>query len=74
MSVVIAFVVAGAIFLIVLSISLLSCLGAMSSVVLSRMGMLLNLFLNCEATSSVNFCKVLFSSFGLGLCVGFPVL
>ena len=53
--------------MIILSISLSSCLAAMMSVVLSRMGMLLNSFLNCEVASSVNFCKVLFSSFGLGL-------
>ena len=59
----IVFVVAGAILSIILSILLLSCSVALSSVVLSRMGMLLN----CEAVSSVNFCKVLFSSFGLGL-------
>ena len=64
---VIVFVVAGAIFSIVLGISLLSCLVAMSSVVLSRMAMLLNSFMNCEAVSSVNFHRVLFSSFGLGL-------
>ena len=62
----IAFGVDGAILSIVLSISLLSCLAALSSVVLSRIGMLLNSFLNCEIASSVNFCKVLFSSFDLG--------
>ena len=54
-------------FLIVLNISLLSCSAAMSSVALSRMGMLLNSFLNCKAASLVNFCEVLFSGIGLGL-------
>ena len=62
---VIAFVVAGAIFSIVLSISLLSCLAAMSSVVLSRMGMLLNSFFNCKGCIIGKFLQALFSSFVL---------
>ena len=63
---VIVFVVAWAIFLMVLSISLLSWLAAVSSVVLSRMGMLLNSLLNCVIASPVNVHRILFSSFGLG--------
>ena len=51
---------------LVLSISLLSWLAAILNVVLSSMGMLLNSFLNCVIASLVNFCMVLFSSFGLG--------
>ena len=63
---VIVFVVTGAIFSIVLSISPLSWLAAISSVVLSRMGMLLNSLLNCVIALLVNFCNVLFSTFSLG--------
>ena len=56
---------AGATFLTVLSISLLGWLAAISSVVLSRMCMLLNSLLHCVTASSVIFCMVIFSSFSL---------
>ena len=58
------FFVARAIFSLVLSISMLSWLAAIWSVVLSGMGILLNSHLNCVNASLVNFCMVLFSSFG----------
>ena len=44
----------------VLSISLLSWLAALSSVVHSRIGRLLNSFLNCVIVSSVKFGIVIF--------------
>ena len=50
---VIALDVAGAIFSMVLRISSLSWLAAISSVVLSRMGRLLDSFLNCVTASLV---------------------
>ena len=61
---VIVFVAAGAIYLMVLSFSL-SWLAAILSVVLSRIGRLLNLLLNCVIALLVNFCTVLFSCIGL---------
>ena len=49
----------------VFSILLFSWLTAILSVVLSRIGRLLNSFLNCVIVSSVNLCTVLFSCSGL---------
>ena len=57
---VIVIVLAGAIFSMVFSISLLSWLAAISSVVPSRIGRLLNSFLIWMIASSVNFCSYLF--------------